>query len=189
MKSSINNTIHFLQTLSTILEFQNLPRIDRIGVSNLIYFTEYNLLLKDEAVSGVISGFEALALRTALHIYLYIVIREIPQSSTVVAHLSNRLIQALKSQSKDWWGESIERQRWLMWILFIGVLSSSEPVDRWWLMEKLRLSCALLEINDSEWLKSNVRKLLWQERFGTQNCALLWEEVMAFAGADNEFLF
>ncbi|RFU27439.1 hypothetical protein B7463_g8899, partial [Scytalidium lignicola] len=43
--SSINDIIYCLRNLSATLEFSNLPRLDRIAVSNLIYTTEYRLLL------------------------------------------------------------------------------------------------------------------------------------------------
>ncbi|KAH8808106.1 fungal-specific transcription factor domain-containing protein [Xylogone sp. PMI_703] len=189
--SPINNIIHLLRNTSTVLESNDLSRSDRITASNLIYTTEYGLLMLNEPdafISDEISGFEALALRTALHIYLYRVVREISPSSSIFQHLSKRLRDALEVQNESWWMENTERQVWWVWILFIGVLCSPEPSGRKWMMEKLRIRCSVLGISKSESLRESVWRVLWQERYSTLNCALIWDEINPSMPEDDAWL-
>lgn len=176
--------IRTLRILSSIMDPTNTATLDRTSASNMIYSVEYDLLLlnKTYAVDSedvCTYSCESAPLQTAAHVFLYIVIRELPSTSQLMFRLVKRLKEALESQPRGWWVSSTDRRNWLLWMLFMGGAAASEQTERQWFVKEMVSISKMLGLRSRQSLKSCLQRILWQESFGTDHCTDLWEEMEA----------
>jgi len=149
----------------------------------MIYDLEYTLLSlnkensDDLGPTSCIYSFEAVPLKTAAHLYLYLVIREIPPRSQLLYRLVERLQDALEIQLGGWWNSTPYRKTWLLWILFIGGAAAAGRHERWWFVRELALVCHDLDIWSFGSIQDTLKKVLWQDAWCAVHCASLWEEM------------
>ena len=175
-----------LRVLSFDLDPDHILHVDRLKASNVIYTTEYDLLslnkvhADDLEPSECLYSFETVPLKTAAHLYLYLVIREVPLSSALVYRLAQRLQQSLEEQLPGWWNSNAERQTWLLWMLFIGGIAAAGSIGRWWFVRELGNTCRMLGIWSGDAFREGLKQVLWQEAWCEDHCMVLWQEVSAF---------
>jgi len=181
IESPITPIISNLRALSSDLDPNNIKSVNRLSASNQIYHLEYSLLL----LLNFPSNFhypKSLTLATAAHLYLYLVIREISPTSELIYRLVRRLQEGLEPRAVDWWMQTEESKRWLLWIYFMGgiVTAGGERVEHFWFVKGVESTCRMMEIRDLGSLIGSLKKCVWQDGFCEQRCADLWKEVVLF---------
>jgi hypothetical protein len=177
---------HSLRILSSDLDPDRISTADCLKASNMIYNTEFDLLslnkvcADDLEPSEYLYSFEVVPLKTAAHLYLYLVAREVPPMSALVYRLVQRLHESLEEQLPGWWTSNIERQTWLLWMLFMGGVAAVGRVERWWFVRELGNVCRMLGIWSGVAFRDDLMKVLWQEAWCVDHCAALWQDVRAF---------
>jgi hypothetical protein len=151
----------------------------------MIYNLEYDLLAlndpsEDDPTPKSQHSFEVIALKTAVHLYLYLFIREIPQTSKIIERMVLRLQRSLDSQLFVWLNHTDECLTWLLWILFMGRIAARGRSEGLWFLQKLVATTDLLEIFSPESLELHLRKILWHEGFCATQCEILWDDIMLF---------
>lgn len=152
--------------------------------SDTIYNLEYDLLMLNkplptdpEPISCIFS-FEAVPLKTAAHIFLWLAIRELPPTSELLYKLVQRLQDSLMVQVPGWWSSNEERRIWLLWILFVGAIASLGRLERFWFVGELGKVCADLNIWTREALRDTLKLVLWQDEFCENNLRILWDDMV-----------
>lgn len=192
--SPIIPIVQSLRTLSTGLDAEHIHTADRLVASNMIYNTEYSLLnlnkenIDDLEPTSCIFSFESIPFRTASHLFLYHVIREIPPSSQILFLLAERLKDAIEIQLNGWWESTDEKKVWLLWMLFIGSATTAGRYERWWFVEQIQRICRELLIIDVEGLIIALKRVLWQEAWCTRHCITLWDDLLKLREGAVEFL-
>lgn len=182
-ESPIVSAIDSIRRLSRNLDPKHVASVDRVEASSMIYSLEYDLLLLNDAPTDASAAkrqysFEVLPLKTAVHLYLYLVIREIPQSSKIINGMVWGLQNSTESQLFQWWNSTVNCQIWLLWTLFMGYTASIGGYQRFWFVQQLAATADLLGIFSHESLKLHLEKVLWQDTFFTRHCESLWEDIM-----------
>ncbi|PVH89111.1 hypothetical protein DL98DRAFT_96440 [Cadophora sp. DSE1049] len=175
-----------LRALSQSLSTANAAIFTRVEASNTIYNLEYDLLLLNEPLSFLLepsdctSSFESLPLRTAIHIYLWLAIRELPLTSELVHRLAQRLQESLVGKLPGWWTSTREGTLWMLWILFIGGIAALRRGERLWFVRKIVGVCKTLDVCDKNALRKSLRLVLWQEEFCGEKLELLWLDMVHY---------
>lgn len=182
-ESPIVPVIHTLRRLSLSLEPDHSTDLDKAMASLSIYDIEYDLNQLNgeypEAGDNMDGVSEVGALKTAAHMYLYLVIRQIPSGSPAYNQLSRRLRADLE-EDEQWWGLNRDRQCWLLWILFIGYMATSEVFGRrWFFMNALRV-CKVLGVSTSDELLGVLMSVVWDRSRG-RAVDLFWREGLAIS--------
>lgn len=171
LSSPILNVVTQIRYLTSRLDHKTKKLLDRMNLSNGIYHLEYDLLVlnQDEtslsALAYPLTPFE-FSLKTAIHIFLHLFIREIPSSSQAIGKMALRLRTSLESSLYDWWNADSEYQTWLLWILFAGYLACEGILEqREWFLGNLGVTSDLLGICDGEGLRGRLEMVLWVEEF------------------------
>ncbi|KAF4628236.1 hypothetical protein G7Y89_g9915 [Cudoniella acicularis] len=183
LESPMVRIFHLIRILSFDLDPDHISKLDRVLASNMIYELEYDILSLnkdpvDELALVPSHSFEVIPLKTAVHLYLYLVIRAIPQMSKAIERLVLRLQDSLKLGLQQWWVSSSECETWLLWILFIGAVASRGRYERRWFIQYLANIMSLLGIYSFEALQSHLEKVLWQEAFCANHCRSVWGDVV-----------
>ncbi|KAG4431745.1 hypothetical protein IFR05_012779 [Cadophora sp. M221] len=190
--SPIIPIFHALRNLSECLS-SKIASLSRMEASSTIYSLEYDLLslnkplpTSPEALTGTLSA-EAVPLKIAAHIYLWLAIRELPPTSELVYRLVQRLQGSLIGVLPGWWTSSRERQVWLLWIMFIGGIASAARLERLWFVSEMVDICPALGIWDEEALMGCLKNVLWQDEFCSDRLNLLWQDMVLSSdiGGDN----
>jgi hypothetical protein len=172
-----------LRALSRITSFDHISTTNRLVVSSMIYDTNFSLVdLNNTNVDdpeNIICAFshEDTPLKMALHLFLYLVIREIPPYSQLYLHLVQRLCAAIELHGGGWWEATEERKIWLLWMLFMGGAAAAGEQERWWFVIKMSILCRELAIWSQDDLKSTLKRVLWQDAWGDGHCASLWNDL------------
>jgi hypothetical protein len=165
--------------------------VNRLSASNTIYETEFSLLalnrrsVNDLEPTSCIYSFECIPLRTAAHLYLYLVIREIPSTSQLLFRLAERLQEALDIQLGGWWDSNNQRRIWLLWMLFIGAATVTGRSERWWFVKEMGSVCKELGIDSHGKLQDALKRVLWQDAWCSDHCASLWYDLAVFGGEES----
>jgi hypothetical protein len=150
----------------------------------MIYNVEYSLLhlnkenAEDLQPNECLYSFEAIPLKTAAHLWLYLVIREIPRNSQLLYRLVERLQGALEIQLGGWWDSTTERRTWLVWMLFMGSAASAGRFERLWFVKELSLVCRCLRIWNREGLQEALKRILWQDAWCGEHVKRLWNDIV-----------
>jgi hypothetical protein len=148
----------------------------------MIYNVEYELLhlnkehADDLEPNECLYSFEAIPLKTAAHLWLYLVIREVPRTAQLLCRLVERLQEALEIQLGGWWNSTFERQTWLLWMLFMGGAASAGKFERWWFVKELGIVCRTLGIWNREGLEEGLKRVLWQDAWCMDHARSLWND-------------
>ena len=183
-RSPIISIFALLRNLSSILDPQSGDQIDRQNASRMIYDVEYELLLlnkehaDDLEPNERLCSFEEIPLKIAAHIWLYLVAREVPRTSTLLHSIVERLQDALEIQLEGWWTATYQRQTWLLWMLFVGGAASAGRYERWWFVGKLWILCGALEILSAEALEQALKRVLWQKAWCRSHLRSIWNDVV-----------
>lgn len=174
-----------IRRLSRDLDPGQVIVVNRLKTSCMIYNLEYDLLAlndpsEDDPTPKSQHSFEVIALKTAVHLYLYLFIREIPQTSKIIERMVLRLQRSLDSQLFVWLNHTDECLTWLLWILFMGRIAARGRSEGLWFLQKLVATTDLLEIFSPESLELHLRKILWHEGFCATQCEILWDDIMLF---------
>ncbi|KAK5996199.1 hypothetical protein PT974_04628 [Cladobotryum mycophilum] len=172
-----------LRQVSLTLNAGDGSTLDRATISLQIYNIEYDVLLLKESDIAVVEpnrwlAPEATLLKIASHLYLYLVIRDLPTGSSVFQNLVGRLQAVLEGQNEAWWELHGERQNWLLWILFMGYGAAGEREEKWWFVRNLMLVCRNLGIIASDELTAALRRILWREAWCKDCCQRLWKDFL-----------
>jgi hypothetical protein len=172
-----------LRSLSQMLDPQSTKTngLDKPQASNLVYNLEYDLLSLNTPFLSSEFGIEVLPLKTAVHIYLYLVIREIPMSSHTIGRMMLRLQDALEGDIDIYWTTTPVLQAWLLWILFIGYIAADQRPERAWFVNQIARTVGLLGVYTLEALEGELKKVLWREDFCGGVCRGLWGEIVVVA--------
>lgn len=180
-----------IRRLSGDLDPENTGSVDRVKASSSIYKLEYSLLSLNSASRDSPElvnqhSFKIVPLKTAVHLYLYLVIREIPRNSKIIERMVVRLQDSLEPDLFQWWNSTVECQTWLLWILFIGCTTSYADQKVWFVREFVTIT-DLLGISSQKSLELHLKKVLWQGAFYAGHCSTLWDEVMLLGEAEPVF--
>jgi len=121
-------------------------------------------------------SYEAMPLAHAAHIYLWLVIRQVPPVSMVFIKLSRNLRDTLEAQRHGWWSATHERKNWLAWILFIGAAAAA-GTEQWWFLTALESISESLGVWSRDSLKKCLSRVLWQDEFCADHCTILWNKI------------
>jgi hypothetical protein len=189
-QSPIINIIQLLRKLSSDLDRHKLSVANRLNASNNIYNLEYELLLlnksrpEDPEPSSSAFYFEAMPLQLAAHLFLWLAIREIPQTSELMYTLVQRLQRSLELKITVWWTSSLERLTWLLWILFMGGVASAGRIERTWFVRQMKIVCFQLDIMTKDDMRAYLVKVLWQDAFCADRCVSLWKDLESLVELD-----
>ncbi|CEJ93542.1 hypothetical protein VHEMI09123 [[Torrubiella] hemipterigena] len=136
-----------------------------VSTSQAIYNLEYELCLLSATTAPPIRAGDGhmgiQSLRLALHIYLYLTIRELPRSSSLMGELAARLQAALAptmDQTSTLEGDS---RNWYLWMLFLGYCTSKETIGPQWFLASAIVVCDALHITNPDDVRSSLTKVLW----------------------------
>ncbi|KAH8687443.1 hypothetical protein BGZ60DRAFT_393600 [Tricladium varicosporioides] len=179
---SISQIISLMRILSADLDPHYIATVDRINASATIYDLEYSLLSMNKESQDVPELFysetlEVLPMKIALHLYLYLVIREIPRLSGGVKKLTLRLRTSLELRVSEWWAASSESQTWLLWTLFIGYISSNGQDQKIWFIRHLAFTANLLGIRNYDVFKRHLERIVWQDTFCGDHSRDVWNVI------------
>ncbi|UKZ83025.1 hypothetical protein TrVFT333_010826 [Trichoderma virens FT-333] len=157
-----------LRRMSAALNPEYEAPMERLALSDQIYGAEYNLLtLQNEYIESLdpvqYLSSSSVLMNNAAYIYLYLILRELPIKSRLLFKLSQQLRDALEMQDEEWWNSSPERQRWLLWVLFMGYGAASEWPEKWWFVERMEPLGAALMVWTKEELESALKGIVWEK--------------------------
>ena len=170
-----------LRSLSSSLDPKNISTLNRLQASTQIYDLEYDILL----LNSTNLNQEAIPLKVAAQLYLWLVIREVPPSSPILSTLIFRLQGSLLNSLSWWYAEPdfrSERKFWLLWILFVGAVASLGRVERFWFiqeLEKLCLELGVSRLEGNEGLRDRLASVVLQELFFEWHLVAVWEDITA----------
>ncbi|KAH7351275.1 fungal-specific transcription factor domain-containing protein [Rhexocercosporidium sp. MPI-PUGE-AT-0058] len=192
--SPIVPIFHALRSLSDSLSSPKAASLNRMKASNAIYGLEYDLLslnkplpTSPELLTCILS-FESVPLKTAAHIYLWLVIRELPPTSELVYRLVQRLQGSLVGILPGWWSSSKERQVWLLWIMFVGGIAAVGRGESGWFVGEMVGVCRILGIWDKTALRGCLEGVLWQEEFFGEKLSLMWQDMVLSWDAESHWI-
>jgi len=188
-KSPIIPIIKLLRTLSYTLSPPQIATTNRLTASTQISALESALLSLNKPTANspeprtCLYSYEATPLKTAFHIYLYLVIREISPLSALLTRLISRLQDALELQVEGWWTSTSERRTWLLWMLFIGgAAAKGKAKMRWWFVRELWVMCRREGIWEIGGLRDALKRVVWQDEWCEEHCISLWNDLEAQGG-------
>jgi hypothetical protein len=178
-----------IRRLSRELDPGQATNLNRLEASRMIYNLEYDLLaLNDPSEEDPAPKsqhlFEVIPLKIAVHLYMYLFIREIPQTSKIIDRMVLRLQRSLDSQLFVWLNSTDECLTWFLWILFMGRIASRGRSEGFWFLQKFVATTDLLGIFSQESMELHMRKILWHEGFCATQSENLWDEIMLFGDGD-----
>lgn len=178
-----------IRRLSRDLNPGQVKVVNRLEASCMIYNLEFDLLAlndlsEDDPWPRIEHPFEVIPLKTAVHLYMYLFIREIPQTSKIINRMALRLQRSLDSQLVVWLNSTDECLTWLLWILFMGRIASRGRTGDSWFLQKLVITADLLGIFSPKSLELHLRKILWHEEFCMAECENLWDDIMLFGNGE-----
>lgn len=103
--------------------------------------------------------------RLAAYLYLYIILRELPTSATMVQMVLRRLKGILESASADLLILWSEDQHLFLWILYMGAIASIDGVEREFFVEVLRRAAKHLELKTLDAFTNALKEVLWEPVF------------------------
>lgn len=167
--SLINSIFRSLRRLSIAFCPEYDARLDGTSMSNQIYSVEYDLLTLQNINFEALNADEYLPsssvlMNIAAYIYLYLILRELPVRSKIFHTLFQRLRDSLDMQDGEWWNSTPERQRWLLWVVFMGYGAASEWDEKWLFVEKMEPLGAVLMLQTKEELRSAFKGVIWHDR-------------------------
>jgi len=186
--SLLPSIITSLRSLSSILDPANTESFNRLEASTQIYNLEYDILLLNSNTTYSIDQ-EHVCLKIAAHLYLWLVIRELPPTSQILITVIQRLQHAvtLNGEVMGWWTGNWERKMWLLWIFFMGAVASNGRPERFWFIEEMAKLCRDLRMKGVEGpdgLRECLGRLVLQEIFFEWHLTAVWEDVMLFGGIE-----
>lgn len=109
-------------------------------------------------------------------LYIYLVIRNIPHQSPLIARLVKRLKYTLSTSEADRYGMVPDRHSAdiLLWTIFIGYCSSIHDAERHWFSMQLKPHINLTEGETMMALDVRLRNILWHDEWCEPN---YWELV------------
>lgn len=137
-------------------------------MSSQIYSAECDLLTLQNEYVEILDPIQYLSsssvmMNMAAYVYLYLILRELPIKSQLFYRLTQRLREALEMQNVEWWNSTQDRQRWMLWVLFLGYAASSEWPEKWWFVERMEPLGAVLMVWTKDELRSALKGVLWQD--------------------------
>lgn len=164
--SPIVPAIQTLRHISLSMDSSHSGILDRSLISLSIYEAEYSLNLLNGPMGGVGEygngqPSEVVPLKIAAHIYLYLMIRELPGGSPVFRELTRRFRASLEAQTEQWWIASRDRQCWVLWMLYIAFAAAPEEPNKQWFLTKGLLLCEMLNLMARDELERILRGVLW----------------------------
>ncbi|KAL7931555.1 hypothetical protein V8C35DRAFT_112131 [Trichoderma chlorosporum] len=189
--SPINSNFKSLRRLSAALSPEYKAPLGRVSMSDQIYDTEYNLLTLQNEYSETLSPIQYLSsssvlMNIATYVYLYLVLRELPTKSKLLFKLSQQLRDTLEMQDEEWWSSTPERQRWLLWALFMGYAAASEWPERLWFVERMEPLGAALMVWTKDELELALKGIVWEK-----SCEVflekLWKDISQRDRSELEF--
>jgi hypothetical protein len=188
-ESPIVPIFHQLRTLSHSLSPSQILTTNRLLASYQIYDVEFSLLssnqpdLKTKYLDSCLHLSGSLPLRTAIHVYLYLVIREISPGSELIVRLIDRLQGQIESHLEGWWAATSVRRTWLLWILFIGGAATKVKMhQRRWFVKELGVVCRNECLFDVGGLREALKQVVWQDEWCEKHCLSLWDDIQAQEG-------
>lgn len=174
--------IRELRDVSIVMDPNYAGVVDKTFATRAVYDVEYDLAQFNEAKSeayGLETDLlpEPISLKLALHIYLYLMIRELPSTSPVVDEMARRLRVALEPRKHQWliWGRG--SQCWLLWMLFVGYASASECLNKQWFLQNCLWFCNVLNLLTREDLRSVLRSVMWNGIQSETHMDRLWQQL------------
>ncbi|KAL7785903.1 hypothetical protein V8C37DRAFT_393128 [Trichoderma ceciliae] len=179
--SPMNSIFQSLRRLSAAFSPEYNAPLDRTAISSKIYSVEYDLLTLQNEYIEVLGPIQYLSsssvlMNIAAYIYLYLILRELPIKSRLFYKLSQRLRDALEMQDEEWWNSNLERQRWLLWVVFMGYGAASEWSEKWWFVERMEALRAAVRVWTKDELESALRGVLWQDSC-EESLEKLWKDM------------
>jgi hypothetical protein len=173
-----------LQNISLEMDENSSHTLDRGSICRSIYDIEYELNQLNGVSSIAVNpgqplSFEAEPVKIALHIYLYLMIRDIPKSSPLFHKLVERLLAALKVQNYHSNEKSRYSYIWRLWMLLIGFGAASKKSVADWFVYNTWLTCREMDITSSAEFGYVLRSVLWRGRRCEELKDRLWLELIS----------
>lgn len=181
--SPMVSIINTLRTLSNDLDPANKSIFNPLGAADSIYNLEYDISLLNTLASPDPDpnrcpwSWEAIPLKIAVHLYLWLVVRELPPTSELLYTVVLRLKDSLEGQLPGWWTSNWERKRWLLWILYMGAVASNGRPERLWFVTELGKLCGVVGVESRDQLRVALVKVVLQEVFFEFHLISIWEDV------------
>lgn len=137
LRPSMHAVLHILRILTAVRYSDPLAVFNRLALSEAIYILEYQLL------SDLDTGFHEV-FRLAVFLYIDRVLREMPPLNT--QYLARRLVDSLKSTQNTHITHSHTDLNIMLWILFIGHVTTGATVSRQYFLTELVRVCAALDV-------------------------------------------
>lgn len=183
------SVINFLRHTSRTIHEKKDVDVRRLNLSQELYDVEYQLQAVKTDTASPTRPPEIMPLSVALHLYLYLVIRNIPIQTRLISALAKRLRAALETQATFWWEAEGDKHIWLLWTLFIGFGATAQRSEKHWFVEKIAqwLNIYMDTDMDSAFdgLHGVLKRVLWTEIWcAKQYSSLLHEAATLRNGID-----
>ena len=187
MPSNLNLVFDALSQLSAIISELHISFSDRVLFSDNLYVTEHSLLsLPPDPHPHTYDE----SCRVAATIYLYLFLRQIPQTATIYQILLHRLRASLNQyvgHNNLFLGSQLSNLR-LLWICFIGSTASNTPSEvesgrrEWWVSILRYVSGALGLVSKGDFDES-LNCVVRMGTLGEEARAVIWNEI--YVGGEN----
>ncbi|PTB65555.1 hypothetical protein BBK36DRAFT_1169268 [Trichoderma citrinoviride] len=149
--SPVNPALRSLRRISTAFSSKHHAGLDRKSIGEQIYSVECELLALRNDKSEALKGDQYISSRSVLMViaaytYLYMELRE-----------------SLNMQDKAWWNSIPYRQRWLLWVLFVGYGAASEWSERRWFIENMEPLATSLMVWTKEEFQIAFKGVIWED--------------------------
>lgn len=165
---AVDSVVHIVAALRDISHaMSSNVSVDTRGVSTsqAIYNLEYELCLLSATTGPPIRAgdghMDIESLKLALHIYLYLAIRELPRSSSLMGELAARLQAALTLTTAQASTLEGDFRHWYLWMLFLGYCTAKDSLGSQWFLASAVVVCDTLDITSPDDVRSSLTKVLW----------------------------
>ncbi|KAL3423008.1 hypothetical protein PVAG01_04755 [Phlyctema vagabunda] len=178
--SSLVDTIRDVRLVSVSLGRSQTLKFTRQTASNLIYHIEYDILERHTEISRSTAGLHFLIppLNASLQLYLFLVVRGIPDASKLIIQLVVQLRALVEACVHDLPELLVDERIWLLWISFVGTSASHPDLpERSWFVRTIVDICRVAGLETESSLREALKRVVWQDRI----CARLFDEMWAQA--------
>lgn len=164
IEPQVMSVVQSLRDISDAKHLNSTFSQNRIEASNWIYDVEYELhLLQAKYSDNDLISSEMAPLCTALNIYLYLAIRELPTRAQMMQKLVQRLQATFNMQLMQWLASDRQKQGWVLWMLFVGYGAAVESGKEEWFVQALKFLYTGSGLRDVDQLYEILKSVLWQD--------------------------
>lgn len=149
-----------------------------INFSCCLYLAEYRLLTRCSCPLPKSHDEEVLRTQQlGLSLYIHVALRELPCTSNAAQRLVESLKASLNSDPHELYNMWRDKMLELLWIMFMGAISTKIPSHTEYFIGNATYICALEGIDNLETFKHVLKRVAWTNYFCEWRSHTLWENI------------